>query len=240
MIVHFGGHGFQDNMTFALTNTIDRHSIAFPIEAKIRKLSELRNTFVVALLECGREKMAISEVKHGKSAERKTKLAGEEEELVCYDRDLLIVFSCQPNIFVPMEKTIVVEFFQNLYKGADTDERVVTIPGCHILNWKPQHKGVVLDKTTRNLYLSYENESSEIMFDDIYKMTESSVLSRACEAISTMMNSVGASDEYVFATRDGDLVSHRSTSGNLVVYNSYRFRQAVTRFITCQVGPDLF
>lgn len=77
VIVHYGGHGFQDNMTYALTNTIERHNTAFPIESEIRKLSEMRNTFVVALLECGREKMALSEVKHGKSARRKSKFAVE-------------------------------------------------------------------------------------------------------------------------------------------------------------------
>lgn len=117
---------------------------------------------------------------------------------------------------------MVVDFFQTLFKGADTDERVVTIPG-YIMNWKPKDRGVILERTTHNLFLYYENESSEIMFDDIYKMTESSVLAKACEAVSSMMKSVGASDEHVFATRDGDLVSHRVTSGNLVIYDSYRF-----------------
>ena len=62
VLFHFGGHGLQDNFTFAMCSIIERKKIALPIEQKVRDLSEVQDTYVVALLDYCREKMTIKEV----------------------------------------------------------------------------------------------------------------------------------------------------------------------------------
>ena len=89
----------------------------------------MKGTYVVALLDCCREKMTVKEVQHGKKVKVDGRGGGvafeEEEELdfsVAPSRDLIIAFGCPPNSYTPAESTLTVELFMTLEKMSDFEE----------------------------------------------------------------------------------------------------------------------
>ena len=56
--VYYAGHGACDNDTFIILNG---KSIMFPLEKILRVISKMKETYVVALLDCCREKLNQSE-----------------------------------------------------------------------------------------------------------------------------------------------------------------------------------
>ena len=63
----FGGHGIQDNFTYALCNSLNLPKIFAPMEQKLRDIAGDKNiadsTYIFAILDCCREKMSIEGVK---------------------------------------------------------------------------------------------------------------------------------------------------------------------------------
>ena len=68
VLFSYGGHGIQFSHTLALCNTIERKKVAFPLEMKIRILSTVPNTYVVAFFDCSRESMTPRNLCEGKAA----------------------------------------------------------------------------------------------------------------------------------------------------------------------------
>ena len=118
VLFEYGGHGLQDNFTYAMCSTIERKMVAFPVERKVRDLSEVPSTYVVALLDCCREKMTVAEVQQGKKVKVEGRGGGMMEEepdwSVVKARDLMIVFGCPPNSYTPAESTLTVGWFNTL------------------------------------------------------------------------------------------------------------------------------
>lgn len=67
VIFMYSGHGIASDLTFALMNTIDPKKILFPIEKKIRQISELPGTYVISLFNCCRDKVKVARSKGGKT-----------------------------------------------------------------------------------------------------------------------------------------------------------------------------
>ena len=115
VLFQYGGHGLQDNFTYAMCSTIERKKIAFPIEKKARDLAEVPSCYVVALFNCYREKMTVDEEKKGKIVKVDDHGDGmmieEEDLLVTKARDLIIVFGCPPNSQTPADSTLSVNWF---------------------------------------------------------------------------------------------------------------------------------
>ena len=68
VLMTYGGHGIQDNFTYAMCSGVDRTNVAFNLEAKARLLSQVDGVYVVALFDCCREKMRVEEVRNGKKS----------------------------------------------------------------------------------------------------------------------------------------------------------------------------
>ena len=69
--VYFGGHGVTDEgMTHAVCGKKDdnkRDAWTYQIEKKIRKLAKRSGSYVVALLDCGRQPWKINDVETAKT-----------------------------------------------------------------------------------------------------------------------------------------------------------------------------
>ena len=59
----YGGHGIQDNFTYALCNSLVLAKIWFPLEQKLRQLAGNKSIadsiYIFSVLDCCREKMSI-------------------------------------------------------------------------------------------------------------------------------------------------------------------------------------
>ena len=165
VMFQYGGHGLQDNFTFAMCSTIERNKIAFPIEKKVRDLSEVPSCYVVALFDCCREKMTIKEVQEGKMVKVDGRGGGmmEEEEdfSVVKARDLMIVFGCPPNSYTPAESTLTVGWFTTLNDMSDRVDKVVVLPG-NSTGWKPCGKGEVLTFTHNDCVLPFSADMNPL------------------------------------------------------------------------------
>ena len=76
MVFLYGGHGVQDNYVYALCNSSDVTKIWFPLEERLRLLvtesAEIaESVYVLALLDCCREKMKVIKVKMAKGESQK-------------------------------------------------------------------------------------------------------------------------------------------------------------------------
>lgn len=62
----YGGHGIQDNFTYALCNSLILAKIWFPLEKRLRMLAEnvhiADSIYILGILDCCREKMSIKDV----------------------------------------------------------------------------------------------------------------------------------------------------------------------------------
>ena len=166
VLFQYGGHGLQDNFTFAMCSTIERKKIAFPIEKKIRDLSEVSSCYVVGLFDCCREKMTVSEVQDGKKMVKVDGRGGgmmeeEEDYSVVKARDLMIVFGCPPNSYTPAESTLTVGWFETLNEMSDKVEKVAVLPG-NATAWKPCNKGEVLTFTYHDCVLPFSGEKQPL------------------------------------------------------------------------------
>ena len=77
MVFLYGGHGVQDNYVYALCNSMELAGVFFPLEERLRRLvtesAEIaKSIYVLALLDCCREKMKVIKVKkEGESESQK-------------------------------------------------------------------------------------------------------------------------------------------------------------------------
>ena len=141
-----------------MCSTVERKKIAFPLEKKIRDLSEIASTYVVALFDCCREKITVKEVQEGKMVEVEGRGGGLMEEepdwSVVKTRDLMIVFGCPPNSYTPAESPLTVGFFKTVSDMSDPIDGVAVVPG-NATAWKPCNKGEVLNFTYHDCVLPF-------------------------------------------------------------------------------------
>ena len=131
----------------------------------MRDLSEVESTYVIALLDCCREKMTVNEVVKGKKIKVEGRGGGEafvEEEIedsIIKARDLIIVFGCPPNSYTPADSPLTVDFYINLNSMSDRIEKIVVLPD-RITAWKPCGKGEVLNLTNHDLVTLFSAENN--------------------------------------------------------------------------------
>ena len=118
---YYAGHGMQNNYTFCVLN--DKRN--FAIEQNLRILASIPKAYVVALLDCCREK--LSEAMRGGNTEQP---AEEEEE----GMNLVITFGCPPSSGTPAKSEIAVAYFDRLRQKADVDGSVI-LPEA-LLSWR--------------------------------------------------------------------------------------------------------
>ena len=125
----------------------------------------MESTYVVALLDCCREKLTVKEVQKGKMVKVEGRGDGMVEEepdwSVVKSRDLMIVFGCPPNSYTPAESTLTVGFYLTLNEMSDKVDKVVVLPG-NSTAWKPCQKGEVLTFTLHDCVLPFKAEKNPL------------------------------------------------------------------------------
>jgi hypothetical protein len=116
----------------------------------MRHLAQIPGSYILAIFDCCREKLrydapppTATGIKGVVHAARGTGEAPEEDtdEHTSF-RNLIMVFGCPPNSFVPADSTLTVELFQNILKQADKDNMAI-LPG-HLQSWTPGGQGEVV------------------------------------------------------------------------------------------------
>ena len=67
LFVYFAGHGAMDNDTYIILNG---PKMAFPLEKMLRTISKMTGTYVIALLDCCREKLSFEQWRGGVGGEK--------------------------------------------------------------------------------------------------------------------------------------------------------------------------
>lgn len=159
LIIQYGGHGVQDNYTFALTDSIEYRDMAVPIEKKLRDIAEIggADTYILSIFDCCRENRVIPKADDAKKvlaneAGRDGSLFRESEIISVGERNIMMVFSCPPNSYTPADSTTTHELFNNIWSHFDQVSQTVKLPG-NLSSWKPCNKGEVIHMTSRDLVL---------------------------------------------------------------------------------------
>ena len=142
--MQYGGHGVQDNLTYALCNTANREKMFFNLEERVRGLANCDNSYIVGLFDCCRENMDVKgeRVKSTIEGRGESVWAGEdvketeEAETQSKVRNLIMVFGCPPNSQTPANSALTVEFFKHLRMSSDPVEKIAHLPGA-LPGWRP-------------------------------------------------------------------------------------------------------
>ena len=127
---YFAGHGAQDNSTSMILNG---ESTMFPIEKMLRVIAGMKGTYVVALLDCCREKIDLTKWRgtsnHADlSPDLESLFAAQDTIQQRHDTNLLITYGCPPSQGVPAKSTIAVAYFKFL-NGQKNQKGEITLPG---------------------------------------------------------------------------------------------------------------
>ena len=239
VLFQYGGHGLQDNFTFAMCSTIERKKIAFPIEKKIRDLSEVSSCYVVGLFDCCREKMTIKEVQEGKNVVkvdgREDGMMEEQEDLsVMKARDLLIVFVCPPNSFAPADSPLAVSLWNTLNYISDKVDKVVVLLD-NSTAWKLCNKGEVLNFTTHDLVAPFSAEKSPFCLRQTTLMKLNQSMNHiAAKSIAALRQKVLAKEEKVFFNPlEGSIVAISPTTKRMKTIQPHGSFEPYRTFSTC-------
>ena len=125
----------------------------------------MESTYVVALLDCCREKKTVMEVQKGKKVKVDGRGGGMMEEepdwSVVKSRDLMVVFGCPPNSYTPADSPLVVGFFNLMNEMSDKVDKVVVLPDDSTA-WKPCNKGEVFNLTTHDQVVPFSAERNPL------------------------------------------------------------------------------
>ena len=159
-----------------MCSTIDRKRIVFNLEGRTRILATIKNTYVVALFDCCREKMTCKDIVNGKTTTSggpsrggtdKSSMDQDKDDQKYEDdgkaRNLIIVFGCMPFDRTPADSKLIVQFFQMVKEMNDRGENIVLLPGF-LSSWKPNNKGEVLSFTTHDLIIPFDHSASPDCF----------------------------------------------------------------------------
>lgn len=100
----------------------------YPLESQLRAISNVENSYIVALFDCCRERISdnLRQVLRNSGAQE---TPDEDDGGV----NLIISFGCKPSSGVPGKSTIAVNYFEHLQRMAGTDGSVI-LPNA-LLNW---------------------------------------------------------------------------------------------------------
>ena len=130
VFVYYAGHGAMDSETSMILNGA---STMYPLEKMLRVLAGMSRTFVVALLDCCREKVDSTK---WRGTNNKADVDPDLLALFAMQDDIqqknttnyLITYGCPPDTGVPAKSTIAVAYFKFLNSQKDNKGKV-TLPG---------------------------------------------------------------------------------------------------------------
>ena len=107
----------------------------FPLEKMLRVIGGMKGTYVVALLDCCREKIDLTKWR-GTGSGNNAELSPDLESLFAaqdaiqqrHNTNLLITYGCPPSQGVPAKSTIAVAYFKFLNGQKDAQGKI-TLPG---------------------------------------------------------------------------------------------------------------
>ena len=104
----------------------------YPIEKQLRMLANESGAYVIAVLDCCRERLPVA-----------TRGTGENVEFAEIDSgmNLILTFGCEPSRTTAAKSTISKEYFQNLSDQADGYSGEVSIPEA-LFMWKGSNEKV--------------------------------------------------------------------------------------------------
>lgn len=148
VIFLYGGHGIQDNLTYALCNSLDLNQICFPLEERLRGLASdesiADSTYVFSILDCSRERLTIGDIVNKMTGEITVdhRGIGNAEYSTKDDTSgsIVIVYTCMPNSSIHSDSdsdpTAVMGSFTNIWQLTDKSDNSCQLPGL-LSGWKP-------------------------------------------------------------------------------------------------------
>ena len=121
IFTYYAGHGLADNNLHAQLN----EAKIYPIEKMLRSLAKAEGSYVVALFDCCRERLAP-----GASRGAETEQAGmlDVQSNTETTTNFILTYGCPPSEGVPAKSTIAHAYIKYLKKAADPQGRI-GLPG---------------------------------------------------------------------------------------------------------------
>ena len=126
-------HCVMRNTTFVLCNTKNENQVMFPIESQLRILSTFLDVYVFTIIVGCRNSIEPF-LCRGVDAEKSEEVEDRKT------RNIIMVFSCQPDRTSDVESTIVKDCFEQFKKHAKPYDGTLTLPGT-FQTWIPGKAG---------------------------------------------------------------------------------------------------
>lgn len=139
--MYYSGHGLMDTTTKILCNSEDTKFAYYPMESKLSNLAGYKNTYVVGIFDCCREKMPKEAMRGG----------GDQEE----DQpgsDFYCTFGCPPESGVKAKSTLVESYTDCVYDALEECGGVLTITSALEFLKGREPKSESRNNTTHRLY----------------------------------------------------------------------------------------